>query len=89
MGFVKFGSFGIQVFHKQTRLALWALLHYCVPIYLQFLSLFTSTGVSKHEIRNKRVYEHCILRLNATLDWLIFNDRANLTKYPFFYFVRL
>ena len=54
----------------------WHYCQLCVPIYLQFLSLFASTGVSKYEIRNKGVHEDCILKFNATLDWLIFNDRA-------------
>ena len=44
-------------------------------IDLQFSSLFT-TDVSKYEIRNQWEYDHNILRSNATLDWLIFSNRA-------------
>ena len=57
----------------------WQCWHYCqlcVHIYLQFSSLFTTTDVSKYEIRNQWVYDHCILRSNATLDWLILSNRA-------------
>ena len=46
------------------------------PIYVQFSSLFTTTDDSKCEIRNQWVYDHYILRSNATLDWLIFSDKA-------------
>ena len=57
-------------------------------MYLQFLSLFTSTGASKCEIRNEGIIEDCTLRLNATLDWLIFNGRAKtkLAMLPFLYY---
>ena len=46
--------------------------------YLQFVSLFTLTDVSKYEIRNQEVYEDYISRLNTTLDCLIFNSRAKM-----------
>ena len=50
----------------------------CSHIYLQFLSLFTSTDVSKCELEIKEYIEDYILRStqNATLDWLVFDDRA-------------
>ena len=57
----------------------WQCLHYCqlcVPTYLQFSSLIASTDVSTCEISNQGVCEDYILRLNATLFWLIFNGRA-------------
>ena len=58
----------------------------CSHILIAF-ALFASTGVSKCEIRNQGGNEDCILRLNATLDWLMFNDRAKtkLAKLAFLY----
>ena len=43
-------------------------------VFLPTLWSHVFTDVSKCEVRNQGVYEG--YRLNATLDWLIFNDRA-------------
>ena len=74
-----------------TNIQGWQYWHYCqlcVPTYLQFSSLFITTDVSKYEIRNQWVYDYYILRPNATLDWLIFSDRAKtkLAMLAFFYY---
>ena len=45
---------------------------------MQFSSLFASAADNKCEMRNLGAYEDYILRLNATLDWLILNDRAKI-----------
>ena len=57
----------------------WQCWHYCqlcVPTYFQFSSLIASTDVSTCEISNQGVCEDYILRLNATLVWLIFKGWA-------------
>ena len=77
-----------------TNIQSWQCWHYfqlCVPIYLQFSSLFIITVVSKYEIRNQWVYDHYILRWNATLDWLIFSDRAKtkLAMLAFLYCIEI
>ena len=77
-------SYAFEFFTNTQGWQCWHYCQLCVRIYLQFLSLFTLTDVSKCEIRNKGVHEDCILRLNATSNWLIFNDRAK-TKLAFLY----
>ena len=49
----------------------WQCWHYCqlcIPIYLQFSSLFITTVVNKCELRNQGVHEDSISRLYAFLD---------------------
>ena len=56
----------------------WQCWHYCqlcIPIYLQFSSLFAPTVVSKCEIRNQGVHEDYVSRLHALLEQLIFKAR--------------
>ena len=68
-----------EIFEFFTNTQGWQCWHYCqlcVPIYLEFSPLSTSTSVSKCKIRNQRAYEHYILRINATLDQLIFKNRV-------------
>ena len=68
-----------HLFEFFTNTQGWQCWHYCqlcAPIYLQFSSVLTSTNVCKREIRNQRAYEDYILRINVTLNWLVFNSRA-------------
>ena len=83
-GCARFGSVCANSAHNRITIVFftntqgWQCWHYCqlcVPIYLQFLFLSTSTA-STCEIRNQGAHEDCILRLNVTLDISIFNDRA-------------
>ena len=62
-----------SLFHSSffTNTKGWQCWHYCqlcVPINLQFSSLFASTADNKFEIRNLGAYQDEILRLNTTLD---------------------
>ena len=43
----------------------WHYSQLCIPIYLQFSSLFALTHVSKYEIKNQGKDEDCISRLHA------------------------
>ena len=63
-------------FFTNTSWQCWYHWQLCVPTCLHFSALFTSTDVSKCEIRNLRACEDYILRSSATLDWLVFNERA-------------
>ena len=69
----------MQIFEFFTSTQGWQCWHYCqlcVPTYLEFSSLFTLTNVSKWEIGNQRAQEDYILKINVSLDLLIFIDRV-------------
>ena len=71
----------------------WQCWHYCqlcISIYLQLSSLFVPTVFSKCEFRNQGVHEDYMSRLNALLEWLIFNGRAKtkLAMLAFLYCVK-
>ena len=59
------------VFEFFINIKRWQYWHYyqlCIPIYLQFSSLFAPIDVSKCEIRNQGVHEDYISGLHALLD---------------------
>ena len=74
--------FATRVFRKYTRLAMLVLLccQLCVPIFFAVFSLFTSTNVSKYEIRNQRNMSPFALDDNDTLlstFFVIRNEKRN------------
>ena len=66
----------VEFFRNTQGWQCWHYCQLCVPTYLQFLSLFASTDVSKCEIRNQGVHKGYILKLNITLNQFIFYGRA-------------
>ena len=54
----------------------WHYCQFCVPIYLQFFSLFVTNDVSKYEIRNQRLHGNYSSSLHALLHYLNYNGRA-------------
>ena len=66
----------IRVFHEHTKLAILALLPTCIPIYMQFPSLFVSYDISKCDIRYHWVQADYISRFNTLLDFFISNGTA-------------
>ena len=71
----------LSAFKFFTNTQIWQRWHYwqiCIPIHLQFSSLFASNDVSKREIGNQGVLEDYISRLHIWLDLLIFDLRAKM-----------
>ena len=79
--------FLIEVFTVTQNWQCWHYCQLCIPLCLQFSSLFAPTDINKLEIRNQGTHEDYISRLHALLDQLIFNSRAKtkLAMLPFFH----
>ena len=86
-GFLKQWCIATEFFTVTQNWQCWHYCQLCIPICLQFSSLFAPTDINKLEIRNQGTHEDYISSLNALLDQLIFNSRAKtkLAMLPLLY----
>ena len=70
-------SIAIRDFHKHTKLAILAKCKFCIPIYLQFPSLFLHY-VSKCEITYQCVQENYISKLQTSLVQFVSDGTAKI-----------